>query len=121
MKRILIIEDEKPLAKVLGLKLIRNGYQVTTVENGEQGLHELDTHKFDLLILDIMTHKVGGFAVLEEMSAKNINVPVIVVSNLSQHEDIKKAKSLGVKDYYVKADISLESLVKNINKLFSSP
>src|SRR5210317_829573 len=105
IKKILIAEDEKPMARALGLKLEHNGFEVTNAYNGQEALDAMAEEKFDLLLLDLMMPKVGGFEVLEEIKKKKIDIKVIVTSNLSQPEDSEKARSLGAIDYFVKSNM----------------
>lgn len=115
-KRILVAEDERPIARALELKLSAAGYSVTTVFNGEDAILELSKNDFDLLLLDLIMPKVDGFGVLESMRSKKIGVPVIVLSNLSQEEDLKRAKELGVKDYFVKSDNPISEIIDHVRK-----
>lgn len=115
-KRILVAEDERPIARALELKLSAAGYSVTTVFNGEDAVLELSKNDFDLLLLDLIMPKVDGFGVLESMRTKKIGVPVIVLSNLSQEEDLKRAKELGVRDYFVKSDNPISEIIDHVRK-----
>ena len=115
-KKILVAEDERPIARALELKLTAAGYSVTVVFNGEDAVSELSKNDFDLLLLDLIMPKVDGFGVLESMRVKKITVPVIVLSNLSQEEDLKRAKELGVADYFVKSDNPISEIVDHVRK-----
>ena len=115
--RILIAEDEKALARVLELKLTKAGFSVALAEDGEEAGRLLGSEQFDLLLLDLVMPKKDGFAVLAELSARKATLPVVVLSNLGQTEDERKAKELGAVDYWVKADISLVDVVSRIRKL----
>ena len=103
-KRILIAEDEKPVARALDLKLNKSGFDTKVVNDGEEAMAELTNNKYDLLLLDIMMPKKDGFSVLEDIKNQKIDIKVIVSSNLSQPEDSDKAKSLGAIGYFVKSD-----------------
>lgn len=116
MKKILIVEDEKPLARVMSLKLNSAGYATTAVFSGEEALSVLAKQSFDLIILDLVIPKQDGFYVLSEVSKKEIKIPVIVASNLSQEEDIEKAKKLGAIDYFVKSDVTLVEMVNKVKQ-----
>jgi DNA-binding response OmpR family regulator len=117
---ILVAEDERPVAKALQLKLEHSGFTVSIVENGEDALKMLGEQKIDLLILDLMMPKLDGFGVLEAMKEKGIKTPVMVASNLSQTEDIERAKKLGAKDYYIKSDTPVASVVEHVEKMLDS-
>jgi len=116
-KKILIIEDERPMARALELKLSHEGFGTQVVHNGEQGIESLEKDKFDLVICDLVMPKRDGFQVLEFMNQKEIKTPVIVLSNLSQDEDRKKAISLGAKDFYIKSDTPISKIVDHVNEL----
>lgn len=116
-KKILVAEDEKPMARALQLKLYKSGFDVKVVYNGEEAVEALEKEKFDLLLLDLMMPKKDGFYVLITIREKNINVPIIVSTNLSQDEDIKKAKELGADDYFVKSNTPIIKVVEYVEKL----
>lgn len=117
MKKILIAEDEKPLAEALALKLGHAGYETVHAEDGEKAIELVSAGGIDLVILDLVMPKVDGFGVLEEMKEKGISVPVIVASNLSQKEDETKAKALGATDYFIKSDVPISELVEKVKAI----
>ena len=114
-KRILIIEDEKPLSHALKLKLTHEGYDVAIAENGEEGLKMASDETFDLILIDIIMPKMDGFTVLSKLKEEGGSSNVIVLSNLGQKEDIEKAKELGVNDYMVKSNTPISRIVDAIN------
>lgn len=116
-KRILIVEDEKPMARALELKLESSGFDAVMVFDGDEAMKILKKEKFDLMLLDLIMPKKDGFAVLEFLKEEGIKVPVIVSTNLGQEEDMKNAKELGAKDYFVKADTPIMDVVKNVKKV----
>jgi len=116
-KNILIAEDERPMAKALELKLTKEGFAVTVAYDGQEALDKLSVGSFDLMLLDIMMPQVDGFAVLAKMKEQKIKTPVIVSSNLSQVEDIERAKSLGAVDFIVKSNVTLAEIIQKIKAL----
>lgn len=116
MKKILIVDDEKALARVMSLKLNSAGYQTIAVFSGEEALAALTKQSFDLLILDLLMPKVDGFAVLAHLNKSGIKTPVIVASNLAQKEDVEKAEKLGAIDYFIKSDVSLVEMVNKVKQ-----
>lgn len=116
-KKILIIEDEKALANALMLKLQSAGFETILVYDGEAAVSILEKQKFDLVILDLILPKRDGFYVLSELNRLKVSTPVIISSNLSQDEDIVRAKELGAKDYFVKSDITLSEVVEKVKKV----
>jgi len=118
-RKILIAEDEKPMARALELKLARAGFDTVTVVNGQDALTQLGQDHFDLMLLDLVMPRMDGFSLLAEMKGKNIAVPVIVLTNLSQEEDEKKARSLGVRDFFVKSNTPITRIIEHINNVLS--
>jgi DNA-binding response OmpR family regulator len=118
--KILVAEDEKPLAKALQLKLMNSGFEVEVAGDGAEALEKIKSTKYDLLILDLVMPGVDGFAVLTALKAENNPLPVLVISNLSQNEDIAKVKELGAKDYFIKSNVQLPEIVEYIKKNFPS-
>lgn len=116
-KRILIAEDEKPMASALKAKLEREGFVATVVSDGKQALEALHDGEFDLLILDILMPRVDGWQVLETLKEQNNAVPIVVASNLGQVEDERRARELGASDYFVKTNVPLAELVERVKKL----
>ncbi len=115
-KKILILEDEKPLAHALELKLTHEGFDVVTTDNGETGVSLLQSEKFDLILSDLIIPGLDGFGVLEAVKAKKLNVPVIVMTNLNQDEDKQRATELGAVDFFVKSNSTLSEIVEAVKK-----
>lgn len=113
-KKILIVEDEKPLAHALELKVGHEGYETHVALTGADGLKEALTGSYDCILLDLIMPELDGFSLLQEMQAKKMKTPVIVLSNLGQEEDKEKAKSLGVIEYFVKANTPILDIVKRV-------
>ena len=116
-QKILIIDDEKPMARALELKLVHAGFETKAVFNGEEGLAILQKNTFALILLDLVMPKLDGFKVLEALKEKKITTPVIVLSNLSQEDDEKRAKSLGAKDFFVKSNVQVTTIVEKVIEL----
>lgn len=117
-KKILIAEDERPMARALELKLNNSGFEAKSVYDGEEAYSALKEEQYDIVLLDLVMPNLDGFTVLEKLKAEGINVPTIVLSNLGQEEDIIRAKSLGAVDYFVKSNISLSEVVTHLNSFF---
>jgi DNA-binding response OmpR family regulator len=115
-KKILIAEDERPMARALVLKLQSSGFEATAVHDGSAVLDAATKANYDLILLDLVMPKLDGFGVLEELKKKKINTPVIITSNLSQKEDEQKARALGAVDYLIKSDTSLAKIVERIKQ-----
>jgi DNA-binding response OmpR family regulator len=116
--KILLVEDDKFLRTVLERKLINEGFEVLSVVDGDEALEKVITDKPDIILLDIILPKKSGFLVLENIKKdpELKKIPVIIISNLGQEEDIKKGLSLGATEYFVKAKISLDDVVKKVKE-----
>ncbi|MBI2645184.1 response regulator [Candidatus Uhrbacteria bacterium] len=115
-KRILIVEDEKPIAQTLGLKLFHQGYEIVHAYDGDEALALLEKHSFDLLLLDIIMPNTDGFEVLRSLKK---STPVFVLTNLCQEEDAAICKKLGAQRFFVKSETSLSDVVHHINAFFA--
>lgn len=116
-KKILIAEDEKPIANALKLKLSSAGYQVEVAYDGAIAIERLTQEHFDLMLLDLIMPGKNGFEVLNELNTLNLKIPVIITSNLGQPEDKEKAKSLGAIEFVVKSDTPLADIVNLVNNV----
>jgi DNA-binding response OmpR family regulator len=119
-KRVLIVEDEKPMAKALELKLRHSGFAAKVAYNGQEAIDILNKETFDIMVLDLVMPVVDGFGVLEFTHKKGMKMPIIVASNLSQEEDEKRAKSLGAVDYLVKSNTPINDVVKRVTDIIGS-
>lgn len=109
--RILVVEDERPMARALELKLQHSGFEVAVANDGQAALDILQKEKFALVLLDLMLPKVDGFGVIQVLRERKNKTPIIVTSNLSQEDDAKKVKELGAVGYFVKSDTPINKLV----------
>jgi len=117
MKKILIADDEVPIAKALEMKLNNSGYEAKAVFDGQEVVDRLASgEKYDLLILDLIMPKLDGFGVLQIIKDK-YKIPTLVASNLGQSEDINKAKELGAVDFLTKAEVSLTQIVQKVKNI----
>ncbi|OHA53342.1 MAG: hypothetical protein A3A30_02390 [Candidatus Terrybacteria bacterium RIFCSPLOWO2_01_FULL_48_14] len=118
MARILLVEDDPFLARAYEVKFSSEGLDFSLAKTGQEGLEKLKAEKPDILLLDIMLPGRSGFEVLEEMQKDEAlkQVPVVVLSNLGQDEDIQRALSLGAKEYLIKTDVKLEDVAQTVRK-----
>ena len=110
--RILIVEDERPLAHALEIKMAHEGFETIVASTGTEGLRAAQEDNFDVILLDLILPEIDGFTILEELKKSKKKPVIIVLSNLGQDEDKKRAKDLGVKDYLVKSNAPLSDIVK---------
>ena len=95
------------------------GYQVIVAMDGEVGLNYAKTKNPDLILLDILLPKMDGFSVLKEIKAdeKSKNIPVILLTNLGQKDDVSKGLELGAVDYLIKAHFKPSETVGKVRKI----
>lgn len=113
-KKVLIVEDEKPLSHALELKLSNEGFTVFVAHNGQEALEALKTGAYDVMLLDLMMPTVDGFQVLQQMKDLAHPPVVFVLSNLSQHEDEERVLALGAKKFFIKSDTPLSTIVEEV-------
>ncbi len=116
-KRVLVVEDERPIANALVLKLTNSGFEADAANDGAEALEMIGKGSYDVILLDLMMPKMDGFEMLEAMKKKKINIPVIVSTNLSQESDSERAKKLGARDYFVKSDTQIKDVINHIAKV----
>lgn len=120
-KMILIVEDDEFLRSLTAKRVEKEGYKIEVAVDGENAISLLETLKPNLILLDLLLPGKDGFEVLKKIRSIETmkTVPVIIFSNLGQKEDIEKAKALGVDDFLIKANFTLDDVVTKINKLIA--
>lgn len=120
-EKIIIIEDEEILLGLLQKKLTQIGYQVEVAKDGEEGLKKIKENRPDLILLDILMPKMGGFEVMKALNKDKRfkDIPIIIISNSGQPVELELAKKLGVKDWLIKADFSPQEVVDKVEKQIS--
>ena len=118
MKTLLFIEDESAIHKTLSDVLKQEKYAILSALDGEIGLRLAKEKKPDLILLDLVLPKMNGFEVLSALKADEATraIPVIVLTNLEQMENIQKAIDLGAKTYLVKSNYNLAEVVDMVKK-----
>ncbi|MCL5733947.1 MAG: response regulator [Patescibacteria group bacterium] len=116
--KILIVEDEEILSKVLEEKFKKENFNVSVAVDGEGVMPLAKKDNPDLILLDLILPKKSGFEVLGELKAdlELKMIPVIVLSNLGQDEEIKNALSLGAVDYLVKTEHPINEVVEKVKQ-----
>ena len=122
-KKVLIIEDDSFLSDMYNTKFTAEGFDVTLAQDGEDGLNILDGGLVpDVILLDIVMPKMDGIEVLGKIKKMdNIkDVPVVMLTNLGQKEEIEKAMQMGAKDYLIKANFIPSEVVKKVTEILNS-
>lgn len=120
--KILFVDDDNFLRKVYKSELSEQGYEVILAADGEEGLEKAQISDPDLIILDMIMPQKNGFEVLMELqnNPATKNIPVLILSNLGQEDDIKKGLDLGAVDYLVKDNITLATIVEKVSHYLNS-
>lgn len=107
MKRILIVEDEKPLREAFAFLLKSEGYQICLAENGKVGVDKLASFKPDLVLLDMLMPVMNGIGFLQAIQPiKRRGLKIVMLSNLSDPLTLENAQLYGVDTMVLKADLS---------------
>lgn len=114
--RILLVEDEKDLARALARMLMKEGYDVDSVYDGADGLSFSLSGLYDLIILDVIMPKMNGFEVLAELRRKGLETPILMLTALSDEKDKIGGLDRGADDY-VSKPFSFEELSARIRAL----
>lgn len=119
MPKILIIEDDKFLRELITRKLQSENFEIVSAMDGESGLELVVKEKPDIVLLDLILPGIDGFGVLAKIKKDEAtsDIPVIILSNLGQKDDIEKGMGLGAVDYLVKAHFTPNEIVEKINQV----
>jgi two-component system alkaline phosphatase synthesis response regulator PhoP len=121
VKRLLLVEDEPGLVLTLTDRLTREGYLVESTSDGESALARASTEPFDLLVLDVMLPRLGGFDVLRELRKQSVETPVIMLTARGQIVDKVVGLKLGADDYVTKPFEMVELLARIEARLRRTP
>lgn len=115
-KNILVIEDDMFLVKAYQVKLEKEGFGVWVATDGKEAIEFLKKDPPALVLLDLMLPYASGFDILNSIKKQDgwKQVPVIVLSNLGQDQDIERAKALGISEYLVKANTKISDIAAKV-------
>jgi DNA-binding response OmpR family regulator len=115
-EKILIVEDDKFLGEFLLKRLKEEGFEVFLATNGEEGFNLAREKRPELIILDLILPEKNGYEVLEDLKKNPLtsNIPVLVLSNLGQKEEVEEAFRKGAEDFLIKAYYSLDDIALRV-------
>jgi DNA-binding response OmpR family regulator len=118
-KHVLIVEDDEFLANIYKKKFEVEGFKVSSSNNGEKGLEDAKKKIPDIILLDILMPKLDGFAVLTELkkNSQTKDIPVILLTNLGQKDDVEKGIEMGAVDYLIKVHFKPSEVVEKVRKI----
>jgi DNA-binding response OmpR family regulator len=116
---VLLVEDDVFLSGIYQKKFEMEGYKVSLADNGEKALLEVKKKKPNIVMLDILLPKLDGFAVLSKLKAdpEVKDIPVILLTNLGQKDDVEKGLQMGAADYLIKAHFKPSEVVDKIKQV----
>lgn len=117
-QKVLIVEDDPFLREMIVRKLAGDEYKIDAAADGEQALKKVEDNTPDLILLDLMLPGIDGYEFLSRLqgSKKTKSIPVVVLSNLGQKEEIDRAKKLGAIDFLVKAHFTPDDIIKKVKE-----
>lgn len=118
-KVILIVEDDKFLRELISQKLVKEGYKISSAVDGEEGLNKIKEEKPGLVLLDLILPGIDGFEVLSKMKGDPslAQIPVIILSNLGQKEDVERGLKMGAVDYLIKAHFTPGEIIEKMKNI----
>ena len=119
---VLLVEDDTFLSNIYQKKFAMEGFKVTTADNGEAGFLAAQKKTPDIILLDILLPKMDGFTVLEKLKKDPTtkDIPVILLTNLGQKDDVEKGLNLGAVDYLIKAHFKPGETVEKVRKALAA-
>lgn len=118
---VLLVEDDSFLANIYKTKFEMEGFKISVSENGEAALTDVKKKKPAIILLDILLPKLDGFVVLSKLKEDKDtkDIPVILLTNLGQKDDVQKGLDLGAVDYLIKAHFKPSEVVDKVKKVLS--
>lgn len=119
LKKILIVEDEKPMRDLLAQILQEAGHEVDTAEDGEIGYTKMQEGGYDLVLLDIMLPKMDGLKIMQILEKTPPRQPItniVILSNLGQVQAVADAVALGARGYMIKTDYTPDQIATEVNR-----
>lgn len=122
MVKILLVEDNKSLREIYGVRLLAEGYDIVSAGDGEEALAVAIKERPDLILSDVMMPKVSGFDMLDILrsTTKTKNIKIIIMTALSSEEQRQRGESLGADLYLVKSQVGIEDVVRAVKEILSN-
>jgi len=120
--KILLVEDDLFLRDLYVSKLKKEGYEnILVAGNGEEGVEIINKEVPQLILLDIILPQMSGFDVLEKIKKDSnlAQIPVVLMTNLGQKEDVEKGYKLGADDYIIKANFTPQQVIEKVEKILT--
>lgn len=121
MTKIMLVEDDKSLREIYGVRLVAEGYEIISAGDGEEGLAMAVKEKPDLILADVMMPKISGFDMLDILRStpETKNVKVVMMTALSSEDQRARGESLGADRYLVKSQVGIEDVVRTVHDVLA--
>lgn len=123
MAKILLVEDDKSLREIYGVRLLAEGYDIVSAGDGEEALAMAIKERPDLILSDVMMPKISGFDMLDILrsTTETRDIKVIIMTALSSEDQRQRGESLGADMYLVKSQVGIEDVVKAVRDVLAAP
>jgi len=117
--KVLIIEDDSYISDMYRIKLESENFEVVVAEDGVVGIKQLEKYRPDVILLDVVMPKVDGFSVLKSIKSTDEikDIPVIMLTNLGQKDNVERGFELGASGYIIKAHFTPSEVVKKVKEI----
>jgi len=121
MRKILLIEDDPFLGEMYTDKFAQSGFKIDVATDGKEGMNKIKKSRPDLILLDVVLPKMDGFEILKELKkdSKLEKIPVVLLTNLGQKNEIEKGLSLGAEEYIIKAHFTPTAVVAKVKEVLT--
>ncbi|HET7630329.1 MAG TPA: response regulator [Candidatus Saccharimonadales bacterium] len=119
MTKIMLVEDDKSLREIYGVRLLAEGYDIVSAGDGEEALAVAIKERPELVVSDVMMPKISGFDMLDILrsTTETKNIKVIMMTALSSEEQRQRGESLGADKYLVKSQVGIEDVVRTVHEV----
>lgn len=119
MAKILLVEDDKSLREIYGVRLLAEGYDIVSAGDGEEALAMAIKDRPDLIVSDVMMPKISGFDMLDILrsTTETKNIKVIMMTALSSEDQRQRGEQLGADRYLVKSQVGIEDVVRTVHEV----
>ncbi len=119
MTKIMLVEDDRSLREIYGVRLLAEGYDIVSAGDGEEALAMAIKERPQLIVSDVMMPKISGFDMLDILrsTTETKNIKVIMMTALSSEEQRKRGESLGADSYLVKSQVGIEDVVRVVHEV----
>ncbi len=118
-RKVLVVEDDRFLRELITQKLSREGYEVSEAVDGEDGVKKAEEKKPEIILMDLILPGIDGFEAITKIKANPEleDIPIIILSNLGQRDDVERGLKLGAVDFLVKAHFTPGEIIEKIEKV----